>query len=246
MGGLHSLALKANGSILGWGLDNFGQATPPAGNDYVAIAAGWEYSLALKADGSIVGWGHNYQGRATPPEGNDFITIAAGLSYGLALKADGSIIGWGLNDDGEATPPQGNGFTAIAAGLSHSLALRFVCDFDLIGDLNNDCEVNFADFVVFAEQWRLEKLDWDINVDRGDGIVNFKDWTVFANTWEGMDLAELADFAEQWLMAGAYSADIEPWPDGNGVVDGYDFAGFIENWLVNCTTDPAHPSCVPK
>lgn len=52
----HGLALKFDGSIVGWGYDYFGQASPPAGNDYVAIAAGWNYSIALKSDGSVVGW----------------------------------------------------------------------------------------------------------------------------------------------------------------------------------------------
>ena len=36
-GGYHNRALKSDGSIVGWGRDTFGQATPPDGNDYVAI-----------------------------------------------------------------------------------------------------------------------------------------------------------------------------------------------------------------
>jgi hypothetical protein len=87
-GGAHSLALKADGSILGWGDNSYGQATPPAGNDFVAIVAGSYHSLALKSDGSIVGWGSDYCGRvypdwggqATPPDGNDFVAIAPATS----------------------------------------------------------------------------------------------------------------------------------------------------------------------
>ncbi|MBN1788593.1 MAG: hypothetical protein JW806_09410, partial [Sedimentisphaerales bacterium] len=36
----HSLALKSDGSIVGWGYDLYGLAPLPDGNDFVAIAAG--------------------------------------------------------------------------------------------------------------------------------------------------------------------------------------------------------------
>jgi hypothetical protein len=112
------------GSIVAWGINGDGQATPPAGNDFVAIAAGGLHSLALKSDGSIVAWGSNGYGQATPPAGNNFIDIAAGWEHSLALKSDGSIVGWGYNYYGQATPPAGNNFIAIAAGGEHSLALK--------------------------------------------------------------------------------------------------------------------------
>ena len=143
-GGWHSLALKADGSIVGWGsnVDGFpwcpvsppgfpdcpwwGQATPPAGNDYVAIAAGSYFGLALKSDGSIVGWGRGYCDVTTPPADTDFVAISAGHDYALALKSDGSIVGWGCNDYGQAQPPPGDntGFVAISAYYAHSLALK--------------------------------------------------------------------------------------------------------------------------
>jgi alpha-tubulin suppressor-like RCC1 family protein len=64
----HSLALKSHGTVVGWGRDNAGQATPPDGlNRVVAIAAGAYHSLALKSDGTVVGWGATDYGKATPP-----------------------------------------------------------------------------------------------------------------------------------------------------------------------------------
>jgi len=47
-GASHSLTLKSDGSIVGWGYNGDGQATPPAGSDFVAIAAGGGHCLALR------------------------------------------------------------------------------------------------------------------------------------------------------------------------------------------------------
>jgi|GEM_PF-6243242 len=110
--------------IVGWGINDNGQATPPDGNDFTAIAAGSYHSLALKSDGSIVGWGYNSDGQATPPAGNDFAAVAAGFAHSIALKSDGSIVGWGWNNEGQATHPEGNDFIAVAAGGSHNIALK--------------------------------------------------------------------------------------------------------------------------
>ncbi|UCC22719.1 MAG: hypothetical protein JSW23_01220 [Planctomycetota bacterium] len=110
--------------LVGWGDNRSGQAAPPSGDDFVAVAAGRHHSLALKADGSIVGWGNDDYGQATPPWGNDFVAVSAGQYYSVALRAEGTIVGWGRNDDGQATPPTGNDYVAVSAGRWHGLALK--------------------------------------------------------------------------------------------------------------------------
>jgi hypothetical protein len=150
----HSIALRKDGSIIGWGSNIYGLQQIPEGNDFKAISAGRYQNLALKADGSIVGWGDTQTPPAgndfvaiaagwgqsfalksdgtivtwgdinTSPEGNDFIAIAAGEEHALALRSNGTIAGWGYNANGQATPPEGNDFIAIAAGVNHSLALK--------------------------------------------------------------------------------------------------------------------------
>ena len=63
-GGWHNLALKSDGTVVGWGDNGAGQATPPAGlTDVIAIAAGFLHSLALNSDGTVVGWGSNLHGQ---------------------------------------------------------------------------------------------------------------------------------------------------------------------------------------
>ena len=58
-GGFFSLARKPDGSIIGWGSDDFtGPASGiPSGPGFTQVSAGGEHGLALRADGSIVAWG---------------------------------------------------------------------------------------------------------------------------------------------------------------------------------------------
>lgn len=67
-GGFHSLGLKADGSVVGWGDNKYGQATNQKG-PFIAISAGKYHSLGLQPDGSVVGWGDNKNGRATNQTG---------------------------------------------------------------------------------------------------------------------------------------------------------------------------------
>jgi hypothetical protein len=123
-GSYHNIALKSDGSIVGWGNNSYGQATPPAGNNFIAIAAGDSHSLALKSDGSIVGWGNNWYGQATPPAGNNFTAIAADDSFSLALRQ---------------TVPAPTPCTAPSwCGGA---------------DINKDGHVDFEDFAIVANHW---------------------------------------------------------------------------------------------
>jgi len=80
-----SLALKADGTVVGWGFGQYGADVPPGLTDVVAIDLGL-HGLALKADGTVVGWGHNAYGQATPPAGlTGVVAIAAGGYHNLAL-----------------------------------------------------------------------------------------------------------------------------------------------------------------
>jgi alpha-tubulin suppressor-like RCC1 family protein len=142
-GAFHSLALRTDGSLVGWGSNDLfgngpnptGQATAPAGRDFVAIAAaaGGFHSLALKSDGSLASWGDNSEGQTNVPAGNDFVTITAGWGQSLALRSDGSMVGWGWNYGidatagtyyGQAVPRPGTNFIALAAGERFSVAIQ--------------------------------------------------------------------------------------------------------------------------
>ncbi len=127
VGEYHALALRADGTVVGWGSDSFGQATAPIGlTNAIAIAAGQFHSLALKADGTVIGWGRNdYDQTSIPAEATNSVAIAAGGSHSLVLRADGTVVAWGDNTQGESNIPNGlSNVVAISSGLAHNMALR--------------------------------------------------------------------------------------------------------------------------
>ena len=85
-GNLHSLALRADGTVAAWGDKGFGQTTVPSGlSNVVAIAAGGYHSLALRADGTMAAWGDNADGETNVPSGcSSVVAIAAGDFHSLA------------------------------------------------------------------------------------------------------------------------------------------------------------------
>ena len=73
-GGIHTLALHANGTVTSWGYNALGQLgdgtttesyTPVSVSgltNVVAVDAGHEHNLALLANGTVMAWGDNYNG----------------------------------------------------------------------------------------------------------------------------------------------------------------------------------------
>lgn len=148
-GWLHSLAIKSDGTVTGWGDDYFGQYDFTTGvtndyvaitatNDYVAIAASNLHSLALHANGAVeaTGVGYNVNDLSYVPQNvSNAVAIACGFYHNLALKADGTVLAWGTGTNintvgtypnyGQALAPADlTNVVAIAAGGLHSLALE--------------------------------------------------------------------------------------------------------------------------
>ena len=117
----HSLGLREDGTVVGWGSNSAGACDAPTGK-FVAVSAGWSYSLGLREDGTVVGWGSNSAGVCDAPTGK-FVAVSAGWSHSLGLREDGTVVGWGSNSAGECDAPTGK-FVAVSAGFSYSLGLR--------------------------------------------------------------------------------------------------------------------------
>ena len=127
-GGLFNcIALKNDGTVIGWGTDCCGQDEPPLTVTQVTqIAASYYHCLALRADGTVAAWGWDGGGECDVPAGlsNVLAVAAGGVGFSLALKSDGTVAAWGDNTWGECNVPAGlTNAIGITAGYSCSLAL---------------------------------------------------------------------------------------------------------------------------
>ena len=119
-------------------------------------------------------WGFNFNGQCDIPEPNSsFIAVAAGGHHNLGLKEDGSIVSWGKNEDGQCDIPEPNsGFISVAAGSYHSLGIKYVCYYELAGDLNDDCKVDFYDFAMMAQSWLIDFEFSDLKLMTGSWLID--------------------------------------------------------------------------
>ena len=124
-GGEHTLALKAEGTVVAWGRNNWGQTIVPVGlTNVVQVAAGAFQSLALKRDGRVSQWGYNANDANSPPPNlSNVVAIASdGYSGNYALRAGGSVVTWGFDFN---PPPAGlSNVVSISVGYTHGLALK--------------------------------------------------------------------------------------------------------------------------
>jgi len=121
-GGFHSLSLCSNGSVRGWGKNQYGQLGDGTNNytddipdsviglnNIIALYAGERHSLTIKSDSTVWAWGGNQAGqlgdststqRNTPVNVHGLqkvISIDGGYQHSLAIKNDSTAWAWGSN-----------------------------------------------------------------------------------------------------------------------------------------------------
>jgi len=123
----HSIGLKNDGSLWGWGLNDKGQVGDGTTNDryepveenttarrWVAISAGGKSSGAIKENGTLWAWGNNYAGQlgdgttttTSKPtqedsEAGDWDIVSRGSNHMIAIKQNETLWSCGDNNRGQ-------------------------------------------------------------------------------------------------------------------------------------------------
>jgi len=118
----HTCALQGEEATC-WGNDAYGQASPPLGPRFSALAAGDYHSCGITIDGLAICWGSDDFGQSSPPDG-PFIAIAAGRTHTCALQSDGHPTCWG-----SLTTAPDRAFVTLGAGTDYA------CGLDPIGEV---------------------------------------------------------------------------------------------------------------
>lgn len=125
-GASHSLGIKKNGTLWGWGSNSYGQLGDGSttakiaplqigtGTNWKSISSGNEHSLGIKKDGSLWAWGRNLYGQLigngsfedqyTPLQigtSTNWASVFASNEHSLAIQTNGTLWAWGVNSYGQ-------------------------------------------------------------------------------------------------------------------------------------------------
>ena len=144
VGGSHSCAIKADGTMVCWGATGNNRSNPvsasgvDANTRFLAVSANHSHTCAIKADNTVACWGDNGSNRANPASaaGVDantrFFAVSAGFSvnHSCGIKADSIVACWGSNGSGKSNPASAAGvdantrFLAVSVASDHSCGIK--------------------------------------------------------------------------------------------------------------------------
>ena len=118
------IALKADGSVEGWGGDDYRQINVPPGLDARAVAAGSLTVVAAPTNGPAVAWG--FVPYSIPDDTTNFTEVTvSGNGFMVGLRSNGTVRAWGNPSSPAATnvPANTSNVVQIATGVDDAVAL---------------------------------------------------------------------------------------------------------------------------
>ncbi|PKL48086.1 MAG: hypothetical protein CVV39_04885 [Planctomycetes bacterium HGW-Planctomycetes-1] len=201
-GGVSSLQIKHN-KFTGWHTGVYLQNADAQVTDnvmtgnYVGMSIDGAVSVTI-AYNSFIDNGLEGLGIGPPPvtlltlEHNCFSGNSTAVANWQSVEINAEYNSWGdaSGPYNSASNPDGMG-DAVSDNVDYSPWLAVCCGDPLhkypVGDLSNDCRVNFRDFAAFASAWLSSEGDgnWNpiCNFESGDSDIDMLDLDIFASHW---------------------------------------------------------------
>ena len=125
-GAEHSVGLKADGTVVAVGHNEYGQCNVQDWTDIVAVSAGNFHTVGLKSNGTVVATGLGDNGECDISAWSDIIAISAGNDHTVGLKSDGTVVAVG-ESNGEfraLNVSEWTNIVAIAAGYFDTYGVK--------------------------------------------------------------------------------------------------------------------------
>jgi len=144
-GSRHTVALKADGTIVAVGSANDVHFTGSGWQDIVAVDAAHEFTIGLKADGSVAVMGSFEYARMGSIYGwRDIASTSTGsepgwLRHAIGLRSDGTVVAAGFGEFGRCNVEGWRDIVAISTGYSHTVGLKSDGTVVAVGDNGSGC-----------------------------------------------------------------------------------------------------------
>ncbi|MCL1843982.1 MAG: hypothetical protein FWF79_09230 [Defluviitaleaceae bacterium] len=96
-----TIGLRADGTVLGVGRNDFGQTNVKDWTQITEISAGARHTVGLRADGSLLACGQNRYGECKISHWRNVVHIVAGQNCTFGIKKDGRVLVAGNNRNGD-------------------------------------------------------------------------------------------------------------------------------------------------
>jgi len=125
-GALHTVGLRADGTVLAVGWNLYGQCNVGDWTNIVQVAAGEDHTVGLRSDGTVIAVGGDFYGQCDVGGWTNITEVAAGTWYTVGLKSDGTVVtaGWNYHGQCNVGSHTWTGVTQVAAGAEHTVGLR--------------------------------------------------------------------------------------------------------------------------
>lgn len=120
----HTVALKADGTVMATGYNAYGECDVSDWKDVVDVSAGYNYTISLKANGTVVATGNNASRQCNVSNWKDIVAVSAGHNHTIGLKADGTVVATGYNEYGQCDVLGWTDIVSVSAGNDCTIGLK--------------------------------------------------------------------------------------------------------------------------